>query len=197
MDMIFIRHGVTILNEQQRYGGITDAVLSEKGIRDMERYAEYYKDIPFGSVYVSPLKRAVQTAEMITGTYHLDERLREMDFGIFEGLTYHEISTRFPVESEQWQQDFVHYRIPHGESLADVFERTKSFIKDLGQAQDRVLVVTHAGIIRCALSMAFGNPTFFYKFHIHHSTASVINIQQEYWYVKGINCTAGLKEILG
>lgn len=198
MDMILIRHGLTMLNEQLRYGGSTDVGLSERGIYETQRYAQYYKEMPFDSVYVSPLKRTVQTAEMITNTYHKDERLREMDFGIFEGMTYQEISSRFPKESGQWQQDFVHYRIPHGESLADVFERTKSFINDicLKKDKDKVLIVTHAGIIRCALSMAFGNPEFFYKFHIHHSMASIINIQQEYWYIKGINCTSELKELL-
>jgi len=188
MDIVFIRHGRTKLNEKGVYVGKTDTSLSEKGKAEIEKISSLITEMKFDKIYSSPLKRAIETTEIITREkYIVDDRLREIDFGIFEALSYGEICERYPIESKQWASDYLNYKIPKGESLNDVFSRVEEFIKHIGKGDDKVLVVTHGGVIACALSLVFNSREHFYRFKILHGTMNVIAVENNYMYIKGIN----------
>lgn len=196
MDIVFVRHGRTEINEKGCYGGSTDCSLSQRGIDEIKQFKKYIDGIEFDAVYVSPLKRTIESAEIIGLDYIIDSRIREINFGVFEGLNYKEVNERYPEEYRKWNEDYLNYRLPQGESMLDVFKRTEDFLSDIANTGKRLLVVTHGGIIRNALSNVFGSREHFYKFKVGYGTANIISIDNSYSFIKGINCTYGLKEIL-
>ncbi len=83
---------------------------------------------------------------------------REINFGIWEGLSFKEIMTRYPEELQQRFADLANFRIPEGESLKDLEARVAPKLADLirEHSGEAFLVVAHAGINRVILSQAMG-----------------------------------------
>jgi len=187
VDIIFVRHGKTKMNEQRRYCGVIDSVLLKEGIEEIGSLKKALENIEFDCVFSSPMKRTMKSASIITKEFLLDERLNEMNFGIFEGLNHKEVSSKYPQESEKWAQDFLGYRIPGGENLFDVYKRTAGFIEDVNKLYKSVLVFTHGGVIRCALSRVFDRPDYFSRFKVDSGTITIVSIEDEYMYIKCIN----------
>jgi broad specificity phosphatase PhoE len=108
-------------------------------------------------VLVSPYVRARQTARLALETAGLgavpaevDERLRDREFGLLDGLTWHGIEERFPEEAKRRALlDKFYYRPPGGESWADVIGRVRAVLVEVGQecAGQRVLVVAHDVVV--------------------------------------------------
>jgi len=186
VDIVFVRHGKTSLNDQGCFIGNIDCDISEEGLKQAEKVKDFLGKISFDGVYVSPLKRAVQTADVLSKKYILDDRLREMNFGLFEGLSYKEIEQMYPDYLRAWNADYQKYRIPGGESLEDVFDRVEDFINDIISRHERVLVVTHGGVIRCALSLTLSSREFFYKFKVNHGSVCIVEFDGGYGFIKGI-----------
>ena len=93
----WIRHGMTQANGEHRYLGKTDEPLSETGIRLLqEKKKEYFSSTP-EFLYTSPMKRCVQTAELLFERNPiLIPEWKEMDFGQFEGKNYKELKYSIP-----------------------------------------------------------------------------------------------------
>lgn len=90
MKLYIIRHGETDWNKQKRLQGQSDTMLNEYGIELAEITAKALKDVQFDYIFSSPLKRAYKTAEIIRGERNVpivtDDRLKEIGFGINEGV---------------------------------------------------------------------------------------------------------------
>ncbi|EYE89255.1 hypothetical protein Q428_03780 [Fervidicella metallireducens AeB] len=196
MEIVFIRHGRTEINKKGCYLGAIDDELSFEGKNEIKNLNNYLKEIEFDAVYVSPLKRAKQTIELLEKSYSIDERLREINFGIFDGLHYREIEKKYPIEYSWWTRDYINYKIPEGESLSELFGRVEDFIKDVSYKHKRVLAVTHGGVIRCAMSLVFGSKEHFYKFQVNHGTVNIISVDNGYMYIKALNSFGNLSEVL-
>jgi alpha-ribazole phosphatase len=79
-----------------------------------------------------------------------DDRLMELDFGLWEGKTWDTINR---LESERWMEDFINTSPPEGESLYQMNERVMNFWKELLQyPHQRIAIITHAGVIRLILA---------------------------------------------
>ncbi len=102
----------------------------------------------FDRVYSSPSKRCVQLALYIQKeNIVLEKRLRELNFGQWEGKQWNDIPRE---ELQPWMDDFVYQSPPSGESLLDLYGRVVNYIEELrGSGLNKVLIVTHAGVIRC------------------------------------------------
>lgn len=161
MNIYVVRHGETTYNVDYRICGISDVELTELGRKQALEANLLLKDIPFDKVYVSPLKRAVDTARILTDNQYdlvLDSRIQEINFGMFEGM--HRDTKEF---QETKYHLGVHYK--NGESFLEVVHRVYSFLDDLkNKSYDNVLVVCHGGIIR-AIHSYFNDVTNdeFYK----------------------------------
>ena len=106
-----------------------------------DRFAEL--GVSFARVYSSPLRRAIQTAQVVAPgvDVQVDERLIEMDYGPYEGADLNNL----PPEVLTFFQDFVHNPAPDGmEQLADVVARTGAFVESIAGLGGDVLVSTHA-----------------------------------------------------
>lgn len=146
-----IRHGQTEWNIQRRYLGLTDIGLNDEGRRQAEKVRKRLAAEHFDKVYSSDRRRARESAELIFTDMHIEPvpELREMDFGVFEGLTYDEIDRLHPDVYKAWINDPLNIRIPDGESFNLVKERVMG-------AMNRILtdnpglsiaVISHAGPI--------------------------------------------------
>lgn len=163
MKIYIVRHGETDWNVQSRLQGQTDIPLNEKGIREAQKTAEKLKELPFEAVYVSPLKRAVQTAEILKGERRVplqtDERIIEMSFGVYEGLSSYNEDYLIPDKDffYKFQTKPSLYVPPEGgETFEEVCARTTEFLTELAAKEEyrdsSILVVAHGASIRGLLS---------------------------------------------
>ena len=142
MLVYLIRHGQTVYNAEKRYQGTRDIPLSDVGRAGLHK-ADFTPD----ALYVSPLTRARQTAELICQGRALplsvDARVREQNYGIYEGVS------RFDEGFLSHKRSFA-TRYPGGESHMSTAVRVYSFLEDTARncPGESVLVVCHGGICR-------------------------------------------------
>lgn len=150
--LILIRHGETADHLAGKYCGFTDPSLNNKGRRQAERLAAKLKDARVDAVYSSDLRRAYETAAIIfkSKTIKKMPELREMNFGIFEGLKYREIVRKYPEVYRDWINDPSKIKVPAGESFGTFSRRVKDALSFILSWRKKgvIAVVTHAGPIR-------------------------------------------------
>lgn len=140
--MIFIRHPETEANVRKVIYGRTDSWYSPKGEASVALVTELLSEVPIDRIYASPLKRAAFLAEQITALHNTrrkenllkvvyDDRLIEMDFGIFENKSNQEAKELYGEGYEQLWQDLANFEIPEGENLTQVKERVVDFLKEI------------------------------------------------------------------
>ena len=160
--IIFVRHGQTKWNIENKYQGHSEVELSEAGIRQAELVADRLAKEPVHAIYSSDLGRALRTAEHIAKPHGLTvkgvKRLREFHFGEWEGLTFPEITARWPVISSDFFKNPDAIRVPGGETFGEVKVRAEAVIKDLicDHPGQTIVVVSHGGTIRTILCAALG-----------------------------------------
>ncbi|QSX06601.1 histidine phosphatase family protein [Sedimentibacter sp. zth1] len=149
MKLYLVRHGQSEGNFRKVYCGVNDVELTKEGVLQAQRMAKKFEGRSISKIYSSPLKRAYNTALEISNVLKLDieksDLLKEINFGIFENLTWNDIKTRFPNEAQKWADVGVHYKFVDGESLDDVVVRVIEFVKN---CCDNSIIVTHSGIIQ-------------------------------------------------
>ena len=148
MRLILVRHAEPADDMRGRCYGSLDVGLSSAGARTAQRLAGLECD----AVYSSPRIRALDTARAITTDVHVDDDLRELDFGTFEGRTYDEIAASEPELYRAWMERPTTVTFPGGESFALLKERALAALDRIRAAHDIAVVVTHGGIIRAALA---------------------------------------------
>jgi alpha-ribazole phosphatase len=200
--LILIRHGLTEWNVQRRYQGQTDVPLSELGKRQAQLVAERLVDQKFDAIYASDLGRAWETAQPVAkllGVQVVSEpRLRELKFGIFEGLTYDEAVAQYPEMMAAWLEDFKN--TPEGAETIDAFiARIVALLNDLKAKHDEqtVLLVGHGGSLSEILRVVLGlSRKKRWHLEIGHTSISEILIAEDYVALQRLNDTCHLKELL-
>ncbi len=162
--LLLVRHGQTLWNEAGRYQGRSDPPLSAAGTAAAVELARTLEPTPLGRILSSPLRRAVQTARLIAGRRRLaietDERLAELAFGGWEGLTQAEVKEHWPELLRLYKRMPEAVCFPGGETIAEAEQRLGSVLDALAvdAPAEPVLVVTHAALIRLALLRASERP---------------------------------------
>ncbi len=160
-ELLMVRHGQTTSNVEGRWQGHQDGELTEEGRRQIGLLAGSFPAV--GAMYSSPLLRAAHTAGAIAARQGLevnfDERLKEISFGQWEGLTRSEIKGRFP-ESEAFFAGRDVVRGATGETFDQVRSRFRSSLADIAGRHpgEKVAVVSHGGSIRAWLTELLGLP---------------------------------------
>jgi probable phosphoglycerate mutase len=154
MQLIVVRHSSTLYNARNLINGQHDDSLSKKGLNELPGLVNSLKAYNFTSIYSSPLKRSLKTAEYIAEAtseqVKTDPRLMEINFGSFTSKNWDSMREVFGMSSTEmlnsYSYDFSAYG---GESDKEVHFRVESFLRDiLSDSNVRPLVVTHNGIIR-------------------------------------------------
>ena len=150
-----VRHGESEANINKKFCGITDVELSGTGIKQAINAGEKLKEETIHNIFSSPLRRAQNTAEIIAGIIGFNKNniiiencITEVNFGIFENLTWEEIETQYADEIERWMKFKHKYKFPKGEGYDDIIERISDFIDNV---PDNSLIVTHFGVIQSML----------------------------------------------
>ncbi|AUM98303.1 alpha-ribazole phosphatase [Clostridium botulinum] len=173
MNIYLIRHGETEHNKRKNFYGKLDVGLNEKGEKQSYKVGELLKDVKFNKIYISDRKRTRETAERILernrfydkekNIIYKDERINEIDFGLFEGKSYEEIGSLYPKEQEKWEKDWKNFAPPKGESAVVFYNRVENFMKHIQKEEDgNYLIVTHGGVIRMIYSYILQNNMDFY-----------------------------------
>ncbi len=192
--LYLVRHGQVADGHTNRYHGNNDIALSPLGLRQLERLAEQLKDLPLAAVYASDLARSRQGAEILCQGRALAPRIvpefREIHFGVWEGLTFGEISEQYSEELEGRFRDLANYRIPGGESLMDVRDRVLPKLEEIlarheGQA---LALVAHAGVNRVILTQALGlSLTHLFRLDQNYGCLNIIDYLPDFTVVRLLN----------
>lgn len=170
-----IRHGQVAGYDQPRYNGQTDVALTDVGLEQYHRLKDLLSDKPISACYTSDLSRCAIGADIICRQFGIEpvrrSELRELNIGIWEGMTWQEITSRWPEEWHARLADLVNYRVPEGENLLDVHNRVMPVIAEIIERHkgQEILVVGHGGVNRVVLLNAIGAPL-----------AGMFNIEQNY-----------------
>jgi len=160
--LLLIRHGLTEFNEDRRFMGYSDIELSTAGRRQAERLRDYLADEKIDAVYSSDLKRTMEMAEIVLAGREISidscPELRECDYGTCEGLTFGEISSRYPDVAAKCINFTLELAFPEGEHFKDFFERTSRFIERLEEhgRSETILISSHSGPLKILLCRLLG-----------------------------------------
>lgn len=173
MKIYITRHGETEWNKAGRMQGWNNSDLTQKGIDNAQKLGQALKDIPFDCVYCSPLGRAIQTANCIVGLRNIpiiyDENLKEMNFGIWEGMTHDVVEANYKEEHFNLWNMPTNYKPVSGEDFMTLIARARTVFDTLTHLEnvENILVVSHAIFIKAFFCVAkgytlgeFWNPPF-------------------------------------
>lgn len=152
-----VRHGQTEWNLLGKTQGHGNSDLTPKGIEQAELLADSMTKYPIDYIYSSDLGRAYQTAEIIGNKLNIEvektEALREMNFGTWEGRIIKDIIAEDPELYKMWRNEPHLAKIPQGETLSQIKERTDAFIKEINEKYDgkHIVLVTHSLCARIML----------------------------------------------
>lgn len=161
-DFLFIRHGETDWNRQQRFQGQIDVPLNDLGHTQARRLGERLAGEPTEHLISSDLQRAQQTASPLANAWQaapaLMPGLREQCFGVLEGLDVPTIKARHPDLWTRWLEHRADFALPGGESLQQFHARVIATVKALAEAHPgrRLTVVTHGGVLDMLWRTAHG-----------------------------------------
>jgi broad specificity phosphatase PhoE len=169
MRLLLVRHCEPVPESRGRCYGSLDFGLSEAGHTAARQITSPW---PLDTVVSSPRRRALETAASLAADVRVDDRLRELDFGELEGLTYEEVERTQPELYAQWMDAPTTVRFPGGESYADLRARVLEAIEDL---EGTVAVVTHGGPIRAILAHCLRMPDdAIFRLAIDYGSRSVV-----------------------
>jgi alpha-ribazole phosphatase/probable phosphoglycerate mutase len=145
-----------------KYQGQTDVPLSERGRQQAEFLGKRLAGEKFHGFYASDLKRAFETARIISSHHKMDiqpvPELRELNFGAWEGLTNKEIKSSYADVLKLWWENPLATRVPGGETLGEMVGRSVSALKRIVERHmgENIVVVSHGGAIRSIVGSVLG-----------------------------------------
>lgn len=180
--MVLLRHSSTAGNLKKRYIGVTDEPLCPEGIRFLREH--FYPEVEH--IFVSPMRRCVQTARMIYPDryYHIIDELAECDFGDFENKNYQELSDN--LDYQEWVDSGGILPFPGGESLeAFRWRSLKGFQKVVyycvNKHAESAAIITHGGNIMGILA-EYGCPRkSYYQWHADNGCGYLVEVDEQMW----------------
>jgi broad specificity phosphatase PhoE len=146
-----VRHGETV--RSGTFCGSSNPPLSHHGRAQAATAAMRLGRFPIDLIYVSPQRRAKETATIIHRNLNVPHtthaNLKEIHFGVWEGLRFEAIQKKWPTLARRWAQDPTTVRIPGAETLGSLRRRIRRFLKMNRNdfMSHNVLVVAHGGTI--------------------------------------------------
>jgi len=158
-----LQTGRTIWQDQQRMESTVGVPLSAEGVQDVADAAQQLAGQPIAAIYVADGEAEKQTAELaaavIGAKVRRNKDLRELDYGLWQGLTVEELKRRHPKMYRQWTQSPLSIRPPEGESIDELRGRIDKALREIAKRHkdDPVLLVLRPialGLLRCMMDHA-------------------------------------------
>lgn len=167
--VLLIRHGRTVWNQEARFRGQADVPLDSTGQHEAKVTARYVAARwPLSAVYTSPLSRALETAQAIAQAQGLQAQpltgLLDLNFGQWQGLALAEVRVHYPDLLRAWFEAPHTVRFPEGEGLQEVRQRAASALRETvhRHPSQTVALVAHTvvnQVLLCAV-LGLGNDSF-------------------------------------
>ncbi|MFE4809944.1 histidine phosphatase family protein [Peribacillus simplex] len=183
-----LRHGLTEANERKAYLGWTDSPLSVKGEKDLLELRGSYPT--YEKIHSSDLLRCVETARLLfpNAVPVKDLLFREMNFGSWEGRTYHELKT--DRDYLNWLERPMEALVPGGESYPAFSERVNNGWNHLiACKENRIALMTHGGVIRDLLVRYAPKEKSFFDWGISHGRGYELIWEDRESLRRGERCT--------
>lgn len=201
-NVYLVRHGQTEWNKKMTFRGRADIPLNEVGRREARAISETLKNKNIDAIYTSPLRRSVETAQPSARFFHLEivavQGLIDINYGDWEGLTFHEVQKRYSDEYAKWEKTPHLIRFPHGESLDEARERSfhafNNIVKEnLGKS---LLIIPHRVINKVLLCALLGlSNSHFWEIKQDTGCINLIEYSNEKYILSLMNDTCHLKGI--
>ncbi|QLE56910.1 histidine phosphatase family protein [Nostoc sp. TCL26-01] len=190
--LLLVRHGETEWNRQTRFQGQIDVPLNDNGREQARKAGVFLQDVAIDFAVSSSMLRPKETAEIILGHHpqinlELQDGLREISHGLWEGKLEAEIEQEFPTELHQWRIAPAEVQMPEGENLQQVWERSVISWQNIVQTalanqRQTGLIVAHDATNKTLLCHVLGlTPDNFWNFRQGNGAVSVID------YPSGLN----------
>ncbi|WP_022818882.1 histidine phosphatase family protein [Fusobacterium russii] len=184
--LILVRHGETDLNKNKIYFGKLNPGLNETGKEQIKKTKEKLLNYRYDFIYSSPLLRAKQSAEIcnyLNLPINYSDNLRELDFGVFEGLTFDEIQEKYPNEVKKAEKEWKTYNFETGEAPNQMYLRVMEFLKSLNFEKDN-LIVAHWGVLNSILSHYLANELDgYWKYKFENGGIAILEGSFEFSYL--------------
>ncbi|MDI6806647.1 MAG: histidine phosphatase family protein [Candidatus Aenigmarchaeota archaeon] len=202
-DIILVRHGETEWNVGKIFRGRKDIPLNEMGRKQAELLGKYLSEVRVDAIYSSPLKRALDTANLIAKyqpekiDVQVTEGLLDINYGEWEGRSEQEVNELYPELYELWNKSPHEVLIPKGESLAAVRERALSAVNEIvSKYKGNVALVSHRvvnKVLTCAL-LGLDN-SHFWNIRQDVGGVTIFSYEDNRFILTKHNDTSYLKEI--
>lgn len=190
--LLLVRHGETDWNRQTRFQGQIDVPLNNNGRQQSQKAGEFLQEVAIDFAVSSTMLRPKETAEIILKQHpnvklDLQDGLREISHGLWEGKLETEIEQEFPGELQRWRLVPAQVQMPEGENLQEVWERSVAAWQSIVEAAltnqfKTVLVVAHDATNKTLLCHILGlSLENFWNFRQGNGAVSVID------YLSGID----------
>lgn len=184
--VILVRHCVTAWNAEKRFQGMTDMPLSNEGKRQAAALAQRLAQEKVHAAYSSDLRRSWETALVIAACNgqppRPEPRLRELDFGAWEGLTPLDVQQRYPKAFAAWQADPTS-TVPHnGEPISQLVARVDQVLYDTRRdhQHETVLLVAHGFTLQMLLCRALNvAPQGFRQYALAPASVSEVTLDRD------------------
>ncbi|MBV9149659.1 MAG: histidine phosphatase family protein [Candidatus Eremiobacteraeota bacterium] len=186
MPSVFIaRHGETTWNITGRYQGRLESPLSPLGVAQARAMADSLASHPLKRIISSPLQRCVDTAEIVAQRFGLtverEPLLIEIAHGAWEGRYRDELAANDPERYRQWRHEPEIVQFENGESIRDVLERWRRFVRGFMPHED-TLLVTHDAVVRVALVDRLKRPlSEFWRARILNGAYARFDVTDAHW----------------
>jgi broad specificity phosphatase PhoE len=162
--LIFVRHGQSVSNLEQRFTGQHETPLTELGHKQAEATALYLDGFAIDRIYSSDLGRSMQTAGHTASRQKLsitpEKAFREIYAGLWEDRCFEDLIEEYPISYEKWKTDLGHARPDGGETVVELADRVFAGVERV-LAENRgktVAIFTHATPVRVMACRWFGIP---------------------------------------
>jgi broad specificity phosphatase PhoE len=199
--LILARHGETAWNVGKIYRGRTDVNLDEVGIKQAELLGKYLSNWGLEAIYSSPLKRALDTANIIARYQkigvHIAKGLIDFDYGKWQSLPEQEAKRLYPALHNAWHNNPHKVRMPSGESLEDVRKRAIEVVDEvLSKYQGNVVLVSHRVVNKVLICSLLGlDNSHFWNIHQDVCGITIFNYADRRFILTRHNDTSHLREL--
>jgi broad specificity phosphatase PhoE len=200
-ELILARHGETAWNVEKIYRGRSDVGLDEVGIKQAELLGKYVSNYGLEAIYSSPLKRALDTANVIARYQNIDvqiaEGLIDLDYGKWQCLPEREVKRLYPALLNEWHNNPHKVRMPGGEGLDDVRKRAIKVVNDiLSNYYGSVVLVSHRVVNKVLICSLLGlDNSYFWNIKQDVGGITVFNYVDNCFVLIRHNDTSYLKEL--
>ena len=181
--VFFVRHAEVAEQYHRVFGGRLDIELSDRGREQSQVLARWLNRFSFDAIYASPMQRVRQTLDPFLSYTSVKPKVapdfREVDFGDWTGMGWHEVQDRFGQSAFDWLHQLDRGGFPNGESAADLRLRVgRSWLPILADHADQTIAIfAHGGVIRMLLAMVLDLPiTAMEKYEVDYASVSWIDL---------------------